>query len=370
MIGNKKRVFLYNTFYIAASISIIFPAIVLAEGANSGNFFNYPLMESLPLIGQAGDVIGLAALIVGFYKLLLWIVTIGALFMLSVGAFYYMTAAGNTSNVTTAKKIIGDSLLGLVIALISWTMLYIINPDLTKGPNINLFRANNRGSVPPPTYQQDPNLSQINPNWPSTPAVPSTETQNDNVNNELNTTENPDYCADGSMSTVAGQDMCYTDPEYVPAEYTDFSTTCTNCQPISGIECQSPSCQATGVITTYLGVADANVKNDFAKTTTNPDGTTTTTPTAKLVVTRAWEQPSASNSTCYTTGTCADVQIVSTDPSVVATDPSVVQRAYQSISDASPGEVVTYHTSDCSSYSAVGVSCVEDGGSAYFKIGA
>lgn len=45
----------------------------------------------------------------------------------------YVTAAGNTSRISTAKTIITDSLLGIVVALFAWLFLYIINPDLTEG---------------------------------------------------------------------------------------------------------------------------------------------------------------------------------------------------------------------------------------------
>jgi hypothetical protein len=49
--------------------------------------------------------------------------------MLSVGGFMYVTSAGNTSRMGTAKEIIFDSIIGIVIALLAWLFLYIINPD-------------------------------------------------------------------------------------------------------------------------------------------------------------------------------------------------------------------------------------------------
>jgi len=48
-----------------------------------------------------------------------------------------MTSAGNTSRVGEAKKIIASALVGLLIALITWLILYVLNPDLVR-VNINL----------------------------------------------------------------------------------------------------------------------------------------------------------------------------------------------------------------------------------------
>lgn len=66
------------------------------------------------------------------YKFLIWTVGIAALLMLSIGGFMYVTSAGNKANAETAKKIIKDSLLGLIIVLVAWVILYLINPDLIK----------------------------------------------------------------------------------------------------------------------------------------------------------------------------------------------------------------------------------------------
>jgi len=66
------------------------------------------------------------------YKFLIWTVGIAALLMLTIGGFMYMTSAGNQAHAETAKKIIKDALLGLVIVLFTWVLLNLINPDLVK----------------------------------------------------------------------------------------------------------------------------------------------------------------------------------------------------------------------------------------------
>jgi hypothetical protein len=91
----------------------------------------YPLLEKIPGTANltANDLPGYISAI---YKVALVVVTLSAVLMLSIGGFMYLTSAGNTSSISTAKSIIYDSLIGLVIALCAWLILYIINPDLVE----------------------------------------------------------------------------------------------------------------------------------------------------------------------------------------------------------------------------------------------
>lgn len=66
------------------------------------------------------------------YRLALILVALSAVLMLSIGGFMYLTSAGNTAQLSSAKSVIFDALIGLVIALVAWLVLYIINPDLTS----------------------------------------------------------------------------------------------------------------------------------------------------------------------------------------------------------------------------------------------
>jgi len=53
------------------------------------------------------------------------------------GGFLWATAAGNNSRVDNAKTWIGSALTGLVLALFSYTLLYMINPALVELGPIN-----------------------------------------------------------------------------------------------------------------------------------------------------------------------------------------------------------------------------------------
>ena len=100
-------------------------------GSGSGVGLHYQLLEKIP---GTENISGsdLPSYVSAIYKVALVVVTLSAVLMLSVGGFMYLTSAGNVSAIGTAKGIIYDSLIGLVIALSAWLILYIINPDLVQ----------------------------------------------------------------------------------------------------------------------------------------------------------------------------------------------------------------------------------------------
>lgn len=69
--------------------------------------------------------------IVGIYQYAIGIVGILAAVVLMFGGLIWLTAGGNATQIGNAKAWIGASLTGLVIALCSYMILYLVNPDLT-----------------------------------------------------------------------------------------------------------------------------------------------------------------------------------------------------------------------------------------------
>jgi putative transposon-encoded protein len=50
------------------------------------------------------------------------------------GGYVYMTAGGNSAQITSAKSYIGSALLGIVLALTGWLILTTVNPEFTNPP--------------------------------------------------------------------------------------------------------------------------------------------------------------------------------------------------------------------------------------------
>ncbi len=99
-----------------------------SAGLAAKSNFNYTLLEKIP--GQNSATGSLPSYLQAILNATMMIIVISAVFMISVGGFIYLTSAGNTSQAGKAKGIITDAIFGLILALVSYLILYIINPDL------------------------------------------------------------------------------------------------------------------------------------------------------------------------------------------------------------------------------------------------
>ena len=81
-------------------------------------------------IDQPETFIG--GVIVGVYRYGVWLTITAAIFATMLGGLLWMLAGGNASRVDTAKRLIGSSLFGLVLAFTSYLILQGINPRLLE----------------------------------------------------------------------------------------------------------------------------------------------------------------------------------------------------------------------------------------------
>ncbi len=96
----------------------------------------YKLLEPIPYYGSQlvpGEGIGLSTYLEAVFAFGISIAGILAVAMIVIGGIQYMTAYGNSSAVENAKDRITQALLGLLLAVAAWLILYTINPDLAKG---------------------------------------------------------------------------------------------------------------------------------------------------------------------------------------------------------------------------------------------
>ncbi len=99
---------------VKPNLNIDIPTIQFSDNVSS---------ESIPFLGEY--VKGMVDFGIGF------IVIIGAVVLIASGLVYAFSA-GNQDRVSTAKSFIQYSLVGIAIALGSYTILYVIDPDLTE----------------------------------------------------------------------------------------------------------------------------------------------------------------------------------------------------------------------------------------------
>lgn len=88
---------------------------------------------------QTVTISWLAEYIAAVYQYLVGVATILAIVMIMYGGFRWITAAGDAGKIGEAKKTITGAIIGLLIALGSYTILNLINPDLVSFKALQLI---------------------------------------------------------------------------------------------------------------------------------------------------------------------------------------------------------------------------------------
>ena len=117
----KRKKILFLCVAIVAAL-VFLPKSVLAT-------YTYTPMEQIPGFSATGDF---PTYITNLYKFGLWTIGLAALLMISIGGFMYITSAGNNALMGKAKGIITDAIIGVLLAMVTYLLLYTINPDLVK----------------------------------------------------------------------------------------------------------------------------------------------------------------------------------------------------------------------------------------------
>ena len=123
---NKKILF--------ALVLLAFFIFLISTETISAQTFKYTPMEEIPGYGKPKDF---PTYIITVYKFGIWAAGIAALLMIMIGGYMYLTSAGNTASMGKAKEYITDAIVGLILVMISWLILYIINPDLVSFTSLN-----------------------------------------------------------------------------------------------------------------------------------------------------------------------------------------------------------------------------------------
>jgi hypothetical protein len=94
---------------------------------------DYIPLETIPAFGDANAGTGLSGYLETVFAFGISIAGIMAVAMIVIGGIQYITAYGNPGMVGNAKNRITQALLGLLLVVGAWLILYTINPDLAKG---------------------------------------------------------------------------------------------------------------------------------------------------------------------------------------------------------------------------------------------
>jgi hypothetical protein len=112
------------------------------------------LKVSIPGMDKLGDITctegntcnipWLGQYIAGIQSYAIGVVGIIAVIVLMIGGIIWLTAAGNSSQITQAKKMIGGSFFGLLLVFGSYLILYMVNPNLTELKPIKISYIKNK----------------------------------------------------------------------------------------------------------------------------------------------------------------------------------------------------------------------------------
>ncbi len=86
-----------------------------AQGQNTLN----PISGPKGIINTAANVIALIA-------------AVGAMIMILIGGFFYITAAGNAEQIAAARKRVINAVLGLVIISLAWAIVRLITDNVIQ----------------------------------------------------------------------------------------------------------------------------------------------------------------------------------------------------------------------------------------------
>jgi hypothetical protein len=102
-----------------------------AQAADAG----YTLLQPLPGFGPASGgarVASLSDYLQWLFAFAISIAGIAAVMVIAISGVAYMVSYGNPGKMESAKERITQALLGLLLAVSAWLILYTINPDLVK----------------------------------------------------------------------------------------------------------------------------------------------------------------------------------------------------------------------------------------------
>jgi len=127
------------------SLSLVLVIMLTFTLTTQITFAKYKTLETIPGVKSAD----FPSYVTGIYNFAIAIVLIAALLMITLGGFYYITSAGNQAQAGTAKKLITDALLGLVVVFLIYLVLNTINPDLmnSASPNLTELQKNATSST-------------------------------------------------------------------------------------------------------------------------------------------------------------------------------------------------------------------------------
>ena len=118
--------------------------------------------------GKASNIPWISECVVGIYKKMLVLGVIFSILFIVVGGVQYIVSAGNSGVVSKAKDTMTKSILGLLLLICSYIILYTINPEISNLKSINITSVDSL----PLQENETQDLADADSGGPTTPTPP------------------------------------------------------------------------------------------------------------------------------------------------------------------------------------------------------
>ena len=114
--------------------------------------YNYTPLEAVPNTTCTGDSKAcFKSYITGIYNFFIGTAGIAAMGLIIWGGIQYFFSAGNVAKAGDGKEMISNALFGLFIVMVSYLILYVVNPDLVTFDLDNFTKVEVCGTQSPCT---------------------------------------------------------------------------------------------------------------------------------------------------------------------------------------------------------------------------
>jgi hypothetical protein len=210
---------------------LLFAGAVNAQACPSIKFRQAISLPGVTSITEV-DCSSIGNYIIDLYTLGVYVAAILAAVVMMVGGFLWLTAGGNSGQISTAKSYLGGALSGFVLILASWVLLNTINPNLTRFKPLNISKIGNVAAPVGVTNQ----------------CAPFTEDAIRNMGSEGAQWRpgNSSQCPDMPPPTIGATYSCYCKVA-TPTASLDDGKDCRGPADCTSLNCKFPPVSTTGV---------------------------------------------------------------------------------------------------------------------------
>ncbi|OVE79233.1 hypothetical protein BVY00_00970 [bacterium G20] len=136
MIKHAKIIFatlisVLGLFFVTVPVTLADSPLDQACNTNADTY-NSPLCQQAQTQGKKNPISGPGGVINKAANIIALITGIGAVIMILIGGFFYVTSAGNTENAAKAKARILSAFIGLVVVALAWTIVRLITDRVIR----------------------------------------------------------------------------------------------------------------------------------------------------------------------------------------------------------------------------------------------